>query len=311
MDTKQLTTFVMLAQEKNYARVSEKLNYASSTLIEHVRSLEEELGSRLTCREGKQILLTETGEAFLEYAKKLLALQEEARERVETLQGSEKISIATAESIGQYSLARLFQEYTLRHPECVTSVKVANCATFPAQLIEKKIDFGFLYDLQPARSSALESQALFWEPLCFVVHPEHRLAGKASVHAEDFADERLALTFEDCCYSMAFKEMLARRGVRVRCKNHLGSVNMVKDCIRQNYGVSLLPLAAVEEELENGTFCRLNWAEKPFWVLAQVLYRKNRPLTPPMEELLEMAIRYGEKRTQRLFDQQEALEGSM
>ena len=300
MDTKQLITFVTLAEEKNYARVSQKLNYASSTLMEHVRSLEEELGCRLTEREGKQTVLTSAGREFLSYADKILRLQQEAREAVEASRGVGRIRIATAESIGQYSMARLFQEYKLHYPNCVTSIKVANCATFPEMLLEKQIDFGYIYDMDSFRSQALESVALFREPLYFVVHPEHPLAGKKQVMAEDFEGERLALTYEDCCYSMALKQMLARRNVTLRAQNHLGSVNMVKNCIRQNYGVALLPLCAIEEEVKSGQFCRLNWAEDTFSVLAQVLYLKGRELTGAMEKLLELSLQYGAQRTAQL-----------
>lgn len=290
----------MLAEEKNYARVSQKLNYASSTLMEHVRSLEEELGCRLTEREGKQTLLTEAGQEFLRYAQKMLDLQKEARSAVESMQGLGKIRIATAESIGQYSLERLFQEYTLQYPEYVTSIKVANCAMFPQMLVEKQIDFGFIYDTAPYRSQALESVALFWEPLLFVVHPSHPLAKKQGVGVEDFEGERFALTYEDCCYSMALKTKLACRNISLQAKNHLGSVNMVKNCIRQNYGVALLPLSAVGKELESGEFCRLDWAEEPFSVLAQVLYRKGRELNGAMKDLLALSLEYGQKRGAQL-----------
>ena len=43
MDTKQLTTFVTLAEVNNYIKAADRLNYAPSTLAKHIHSLEQEL----------------------------------------------------------------------------------------------------------------------------------------------------------------------------------------------------------------------------------------------------------------------------
>ena len=297
VDTKQLITFVTLAEEKNYARVAQRLNYASSTLMEHVRSLEEELGCRLTERDGRQTCLTAAGEEFLRYAGQLLALQKQAREAVENLGGANRVRVATAESLGQYSLARLFNEFTLHHQEYATTIKFGNCAMFPNMLLEKQIDLGYIYDMGNYRSQAFESVPLFWEPLHFVAHPEHPLAQYDEVKAEDFAGERFAMTYEDCCYAMALKQMLLRRGVLLKSQNHLGSVNMIKSYILQNYGIALLPNSVVKEELAKGSIAKLNWAEKEFAVLAQVIYLKGKELTEPMKKLLDMSVRHGKKRS--------------
>jgi len=292
VDTKQLMTFVTLAEEKNYAGVARRLNYAPSTLMEHIRSLEEELGCRLTKRNGRQTCLTAAGEEFLRYAAQLLALQKQAVEAVESIGGANRLRVATAESLGQYSLFGLFNDFTRGHAHYATIIRFGNCAMFPNMLLEKQIDFGFIYDLDTYRSQAFESVPLFWEPLYFVAHPEHPLAQYDSVRAEDFAGECFAMTYEDCCYAMALKRMLLQRGVVLKSQNHLGSVNMIKSFVLQNYGIALLPRSVVKEELARGSIARLNWAEEEFAVLAQVIYLKGRELTEPMEALLKMAVQY-------------------
>jgi len=297
VDTKQLITFVTLSEEKNYSKVAQKLNYASSTLMEHVRSLEEELGCRLTEREGKYTVLTGAGKEFLNYAQKMLILQKQAKEAVETSDGTDRVRIATAESIGQYSLARLFNEYTLHYPESETIIKVGNCSMFPEMLLNKQIELGYVYGMSNFRAQGIESVPLFWEPLHFVVQPDHPLAQYDEVKAEDFAKERFALTYEDCCYAMALKEMLARQGVSPKAQNHLGSVNMIKSYIKQNRCVALLPRAVIKEDLAKGNLCCLNWSGEEFTALAQVLYLKGRALTEPMQRLLDLSVKYAKTRS--------------
>ena len=81
MDIKQLVTFAALEQEKSYIKVSERLNYAPSTLAKHIHSLEDELQTRLVEYRGGRIELTADGRKFMGYARELLdiyaRLQEE------------------------------------------------------------------------------------------------------------------------------------------------------------------------------------------------------------------------------------------
>ena len=72
MDIKQLKTFVVLANEKNYIKASEVLSYAPSTLAKHVHALEDEFNSTLIEFSNGSLELTSKGEKFLEYANQML-----------------------------------------------------------------------------------------------------------------------------------------------------------------------------------------------------------------------------------------------
>ena len=82
MDTKQILTFITLAETSNYIKAADRLNYAPSTLAKHIRCLEEELGTKLVEHRDNRIRLTLEGERFCGYAQKLLETYWEAMEKV-------------------------------------------------------------------------------------------------------------------------------------------------------------------------------------------------------------------------------------
>ena len=78
MDTKQILTFITLAETSNYIKAADRLNYAPSTLAKHIRSLEEELGTKLVEHRENRIRLTREGERFYAYAQKMMETYWEA-----------------------------------------------------------------------------------------------------------------------------------------------------------------------------------------------------------------------------------------
>jgi DNA-binding transcriptional LysR family regulator len=81
IDLQHLKTFITVATTKNFSRAGILLGYSQSTVTYHIKTLERELGARLFSRFRftRTIVLTDVGGRIYEYAKRLLALAEEAK----------------------------------------------------------------------------------------------------------------------------------------------------------------------------------------------------------------------------------------
>lgn len=106
MDTKHLITFITFSEEKSYLKASFKLNYAPSTLAEHILSLENELGVKLVESKGKRTVLTKGEEQFLQYARKIMEIYKTACKDMSSLNAIKgTLRVMTVESLGLYSMA--------------------------------------------------------------------------------------------------------------------------------------------------------------------------------------------------------------
>ena len=82
LDLLHLKTFMVVATTKNFSRAAVQLGYSQSSVTHHIKELERELGgARLfdRFRFARTIILTDVGGRVYEYAKRLLALAEEAQ----------------------------------------------------------------------------------------------------------------------------------------------------------------------------------------------------------------------------------------
>src|SRR5512142_1471376 len=82
MELRQLRTFRTVATLGGFNQAAEILGYAQSTVSEQLKLLEADLNVRLFNRVGKQMILTTAGEMLLQYAQKMLNLEEELRTEV-------------------------------------------------------------------------------------------------------------------------------------------------------------------------------------------------------------------------------------
>jgi len=82
VELRQLECFVIVAEELNFRRASERLHIVQPTVTLQVQRLEREIGARLFDRSTRPIGLTEEGTRFLPEARGVLAAARQAVDAV-------------------------------------------------------------------------------------------------------------------------------------------------------------------------------------------------------------------------------------
>src|SRR5213079_2753032 len=90
MDLRRLEVFAKVAELGSFSRAADALSLTQPTVSEHVRALEDELGVQLLDRLGRGAAPTHAGRLLLDYARRMLALQREARQALDRFQRSEE-----------------------------------------------------------------------------------------------------------------------------------------------------------------------------------------------------------------------------
>ena len=98
LDLQHLKTFMAVVATMSFNRAAEELDYSQSSVTHHIKGLERELGVRLfdRFRFARTIVLTDAGRRVYLYAKRLLALAEEAKvaARPKRTRGGSKRAVA-------------------------------------------------------------------------------------------------------------------------------------------------------------------------------------------------------------------------
>lgn len=146
MDTQSLQTFITLAEYRNFTKTADALFIAQSTVTNRIAELEREIGKQLFDRNKRKVTLSEEGEAFLFYAKRILELQTAGIQEVNSLKKyQETYRIGTTNTIYECYLFPLIREYMEVHPDHAVKITIGHSNDLLQALQDNLLDVAYSY----------------------------------------------------------------------------------------------------------------------------------------------------------------------
>lgn len=295
MDMKQLTTFVTLVKTLNYQKAADELQYAPSTLFKHIQLLEQELGTELFCKVGRQLKLTEQGEAFQSYARQILEKYDQAMERIAGQASQESaITIGGCEMNTANSLIHLLGAFSKTHPNVRMSMMTSPNASVPAMTRSDMIDLGFYYSVEDGAFSGVNMIRLYQEPVYLMVSEHHALAGKKDLHYEDLQGMEFVHPHDNCCFALELLPRLEKRNVELAKIAYLGGVHLVVDHVQTRNAMTMAPLCALDRFKNTYGLVRLDMAEEPVLAWECLMYKNYENMKPIAKSLVRHARSYAQ-----------------
>ena len=125
LDPVLLRTFLTVAQGNSFSETARKLDMRQSTVSDHVRRLEQELGRRLFLRDTHSVTLTPEGDALIGYARLILDTGERARQFFAGTRLRGRLRFGASEDLVVSFLPTVLKSFTRDHPEIDVELTVA------------------------------------------------------------------------------------------------------------------------------------------------------------------------------------------
>lgn len=288
MDIRLIIAFVTVATLHNFTKAADRLGYAQSSITSQIQLLEKELGVKLFDRLGKKICLTPEGEQFLIDARQLLFLWEKSKSSLSLLKSPHgNLTIGVNESICSVKLPKLLEEYRKQYPEVNFYIKIGSANELESWLKENQIDVAVLLDKQ-WNVPEITVQLCQEEPLCLFVSPDHPLAGADKVLPHDVSSHPMLLISNSSCWKNIFQEVMEEANEPFRIMLETASISDLKQFAVRGFGIAVLPLYAVNEELESNQLSMINWNGGNLKLFTQVVHHRDKWLSPSLEAFLQI-----------------------
>ncbi len=243
MELHQLRYLVAVAETGNFTRASERCFVTQPSLSQQIINLEAELGHKLFHRLGRRAVPTETGELFIERARRILFEVETAAKEIQDNPARERhITVGAITSVMPYWMPPLILEAARRFPGLMINT-VENFRTpLIKAVVDGEVDLALIS--MPVNDHRVSAEILFREPLLLVVSESHPLASKPEVTAHDLADETFVLLGHSSSLASQIQRFCGDHDFEPRIGHHCAQIRTVKSLVAVGAGISILPKSA-------------------------------------------------------------------
>jgi len=163
LDFELLRAFVAVADCGGFHRAAERLNLTQSTISQQVKRLERETKRALFRRTTRSVVLTDDGEMLLGDARRLLQLEEAARDRLAAPRLSGMVRLGVVEEVAGGSLPSALGRFAALHPGVKLEVQIGVSAELIEQLNRGRLDVVFAKrPLGTSRGRLVWREPLVW-----------------------------------------------------------------------------------------------------------------------------------------------------
>ena len=291
MDLRSLQTFIEVAELNSFTRAGERLGYSQPTVSFQIRQLEQELGVPLFDRIGHTVTLTDAGREALHYAQRICNLSREMTGvNLENRPVSGVIRLGMADSLCYPLIARDFGLFRREYPQISLHIYDAGTEELFRMLDHNEVDLVCTMDSRVYDTSYVtaDEEAVAAH---FVVSAENPMAQKGKVFVEDLLEQPFLLTEKGMSYRRLMDEQLAARSLEVRPVLETARADLICSLVAQDMGISFLPDYVTETDVREGRLVRLNPEGFQVTVWKQLLYRRDKWLSPPMKAMIDYLSR--------------------
>lgn len=254
MQLNHLRSFAAVCDaEFSVSRAAESLHLVQPAVSQHLKQLEEELGTRLFVRRGKRLAgLTEAGEQARQHARRVLAEMASLRDLGADMRadGGGRLRIGATHTQARYVLPAAIRRLRREHPDLDVEIQQGR----PEQLVEWALDDRL--DLAICTESLAEHTGLITIPCnrwqrCLIAPLDHPILAARPISLELLCEHPLVTYVHGFTGRGRFNNSFARDGLKPRIVLSAADSDVIKCYVREGLGVGIIADLALEPGVDD------------------------------------------------------------
>jgi DNA-binding transcriptional LysR family regulator len=288
MHIRFLKIFCDIVQLASFSRAAEANGISQSNASQVVHQLEERMGVRLIDRSKRPFVLTPEGHRFHEGSRVIVQRYDDLEREVKSLHSAveARLTVAAIYSVGLAHMSRFLREFLAANPRADVRLEYLHPDRVCEAVENGQADLGLVS--YPEASATLAAINWRTEPMVLVCHPQHPLAGRASVSLEALSDQPLVAFQDGLKIRSEVDRVLAERQISVNVELEFDNIETIKQAIEVGAGVSLLPQPTIARELAMGTLAKIEIDGQPMARPLGIIHRRDRKLSETANRFVAM-----------------------
>ncbi|MBA9028925.1 MULTISPECIES: LysR family transcriptional regulator [Bacillaceae] len=246
MDIRQLRYFIAIVEERKISAAAERLHISQPPLSQHLKTMEDELGTKLVERNSRFLEVTEAGKSLYKYALQMTQLMEEARMEVKDVgkgvSGRLTIGINTFSVVG---LPELLHQFHKNHPKITYKIH-QNESSHLCQLVRDRIVELAIIRL-PLELDDFSAIHLHAEPFFFITSKKNEPFNH-QVMLADIQNHPLILpSTEGLGVHYMILEAFSKAQLHPNIIAECSDISLLLDLVACNFGDAIVPETVIKQ----------------------------------------------------------------
>ncbi|MDE6656440.1 MAG: LysR family transcriptional regulator [Anaeroplasmataceae bacterium] len=290
MITQRLQTLLKVAETKNYSKAAEELNLTQPAVSLHIKQLEQELNVKLFRRTNHSVELTNEGAIVVKYAVRLNNIYANLQQSLLDNQlNINRLTIGLTPSAESSIMSRVLAKFSLEKENLHITIISDTIKNLYNKLKNFEIDVAFVDG--KILDAHLNYILLDTDSLVLAVSNHNPLSKKKIISINELKKEKLILRSEESGTTELFETQLQGIGESIHnfeVMMQIDNIAMIKDLVRNNYGVSILAKSTCLRDIERNHFKSISIENLSMVRELNVVYHKDFSHVDILSEIVNM-----------------------
>ncbi|WP_018233115.1 LysR substrate-binding domain-containing protein [Thioalkalivibrio thiocyanodenitrificans] len=278
MELRQLRSLIALVDGGfSVTRAAQAVHLVQPAVSQHLRQLEDELGTPLFLRHGKRLLgLTEAGLQVVQHARNALAdtanIQAIGRDHAEESRGV--LRIGTTHTQARYVLPPVLRAFNTAYPDVEVQIHQAT----PAQLVEAaladRIDLAICTEAIADHPDLAAFPAYRWNR-CLIAPHGHPVLKRKPISLEVLCEYPIVTYVFGFTGRRNLSTSFAKLGLRPQVVLSAADTDVIKTYVREGMGIGIIAALAYQPD-QDADLGRRDLSHLFPWEVTRIAYPKRK-----------------------------------
>ena len=282
MDIQNIRAFLMVAETQSFSRAAEKLFLTQPAISKRIATLEDSLDCQLFDRLGKNIQLTQAGQALIPSYQRILSEINETRRIISTLRSevSGHLRFGTSHHIGLHRLPPILKHYTRLYHQVELDIQFMDSEQAAALILKGSIELA-LITLPDEIENHLSTIPVWTDTMYCVVAKDHVLSKQKYVTIKQLSEHGVLLQAQST-HTRDIIDQALKLNPEIKIIMESNYLETIKAMIQNGLGWGVLPESMIDSSLHKLKIKGIKMQRQ-----LGVLLHASRTLSSPAAALLD------------------------
>lgn len=286
----KINTLLVLSEEKNFTKASNRLAITQPAVSHQIKLLEEEFGCNIFIRGKSEVKLTEKGQLIVSYARRMQALEKKLQYTLANNDSNPtNIRIGITHTSENNNIAAALGKYSALNTN--TTITIITDVTKKLYSMLENYELDLIIVEEKLNRNDLNYLMLDTDQIVCILSKDNPLSSKESINIEELKKQKMIMRLPSSATRTLFNASLT--GINESINNfniilEVDNISTIKNLVKKDIGVSILPKSSCQQDIKNGELTALPIDNLSMIRETNIVYTNDFPYKECIKEILKL-----------------------